>query len=155
MAESTPIAPADGQHDMYDVLGVPHDADPFDIRRVYREKVRALRLDVPPEPEAHERLRELTHAYEVLSNPRSRLLYDRVRGTGSGSLQHGADKGTREWLELDDEELSVWVLGRDRGEKPQPIRAMSLPSRDLVTRAFAASGFVIALFLLVVVLLRG
>lgn len=147
MTKAISVAGADRQRDMYDVLGVTNDADYLNIRRVYRERVRTLRLDVSQEPEAEERLRELTHAYAVLSNARSRLLYDRLRDSRAG-------KQIPDWPHLDDEELIIWVLGRDRRKQPQPRRATRRPSGDLVTRWFAASGFVIALLLLVL-LLRG
>lgn len=145
--------------DMYEVLGVLHDADGLSIRRRYREKARALRLDVSQEPDAGERFRELTHAYEVLSKPSSRLLYERLalHGPSRGKLEPVPLEGkpTGAWPHLGDEELIVWVLGSDRRQKSQRVRATKRPSGDLVLRWLAAAGFVIALVLLVVVLLRG
>lgn len=145
------MARAEELGDMYDVLGVTPDADAHDIRRVYRERIRALRLAISPEPDADERLRELTHAYAVLSNPRSRLLYDRLALRG---------EPTRTLTDVGDEELALWVFGDElreeaRVEQPPASPAMTLPSADLLARSFAAVGFVIALFLLVILLLQG
>jgi curved DNA-binding protein CbpA len=131
--------------DMYDVLGVPRDADALSIRRVFREKARALRMDVSRESDAGELFRELTHAYAVLSNSRSRLLYDRLAfpGAGGGGLGH-----------VGDDELSAWVFGNALADEPQ-TRPTRLPEADLLVRSLAAVGFVTALLLLVVLLVRG
>jgi hypothetical protein len=141
------MARADGLADLYDLLGVPSDADPPRIRRVYRELARALRLDVPHEPENGARLSELTHAYEVLSNPRSRLLYDR--------LASGDGNSTDEWAQTGDEQLLVWVVGTERPRKPSRPPRATFPAGDLLVRYLAAGGFVISLLFLLVVLLRG
>jgi curved DNA-binding protein CbpA len=142
------------QRDIYGVLGVPHDADPLHIRTVYRETVRALRLDSSRTPEAEARLRELTHAYAVLSNPRSRLLYDRLalRRTGGGP---GVGAPAREWPHVDDEDLSSWVFGEERRRQPRSSDGEASGAVDLLARYFATAGFVIAALFLVFVLLRG
>ena len=132
--------------DLYDLLGVPSDADPPRIRRVYRELARAVRLDASQKPENGQRFREITHAFEVLSNPRSRLVYDR--------LAFGDGTSTDDWAETDDEELSVWVLGTEPSEVSGRPRAI-FPTGDLLVRWLAAVGFVIALLLLLVVLARA
>jgi curved DNA-binding protein len=61
----------------YDVLGVPRDADLEEIQRAYRRLVRRYHPDVNPHPEAEGRLKEVTEAYEVLSDPVQRARYDR------------------------------------------------------------------------------
>jgi curved DNA-binding protein CbpA len=136
----------DGLGELYDLLGVPSDADPPRIRRVYRELARAVRLDVSQGPENGDRIRELTHAFEVLSNPRSRLVYDR--------LAFGDGNATDEWAETDDEELIVWVFGTERSNEASRKRSI-FPTGDLLVRWLAVVGFVIALLLLLVVLARG
>jgi molecular chaperone DnaJ len=72
--------------DYYDVLGVPRDADAETIKKSFRAQARSLHPDVSEDPAAHERFRELTEAYGVLSKPTTRLLYDRFgyRGRGNG-----------------------------------------------------------------------
>ena len=59
--------------DLYEVLGAPRDADPDELRAAYHERARELHPDVSTDPEAEERFREVSHAYSVLSKPRSRL----------------------------------------------------------------------------------
>lgn len=62
--------------DHYEVLGLPRDASAEDIKKAYRKLARELHPDVNPAPEAQERFKAVTHAYEVLSDPESRQNYD-------------------------------------------------------------------------------
>lgn len=69
--------------DLYDVLGVPRDADDDTIKRAYRRKARELHPDTGGD---EEEFKELTTAYEVLRNPQTRANYDRFgdpRGAGA------------------------------------------------------------------------
>ena len=62
--------------DYYAILGVRKDAPPEDIKRAYRRLVRQLHPDVNPDVETQEHFKEITAAYEVLSDPSKRQLYD-------------------------------------------------------------------------------
>jgi molecular chaperone DnaJ len=62
------------QLDYYAVLGVSRDASPEEIKKAYRRLARQLHPDVNPDEE--ERFKEVTKAYEVLSDPQKRELHD-------------------------------------------------------------------------------
>ena len=63
--------------DLYDLLGVARDADADAIKKAYRRLARQLHPDVNPDPAAQEQFKQVTAAYEVLSDPQKRAAYDR------------------------------------------------------------------------------
>lgn len=75
--------------DLYQMLGIPLDATPAQIKEAYLYKVNILhpdRLGAMPErirQTAEEELKKVNAAYEVLSNPTRRQQYDRSRSGGT------------------------------------------------------------------------
>lgn len=65
------------RRDFYQVLGVPRTATAEEIQRAYRTLARRNHPDVNKEPGAEERFKDITEAYDVLSDPKSRGKYDR------------------------------------------------------------------------------
>ncbi|WP_340540337.1 molecular chaperone DnaJ [Nocardioides sp. GXZ039] len=76
--------------DLYDVLGVSRDADSDTIKKAYRRLARQLHPDVNPDPGTHDRFKEVSHAYEVLSDPQKRAAYDRGGDPFGGGFGQGA-----------------------------------------------------------------
>jgi molecular chaperone DnaJ len=71
--------------DHYAVLGVAHDATQDEIKRAYRRLARELHPDVNPDTEASERFKDVTAAYEILSDAQRRQMYDLgFSGNGGG-----------------------------------------------------------------------
>src|SRR6266545_422344 len=69
--------------DYYELLGVPRNATPDQIRSAYRKLARQHHPDVSQAPDAAERFKQVTEAYEVLSDAERRQRYD-MFGNGQG-----------------------------------------------------------------------
>lgn len=74
------------KRDYYEILNIGRDAGQEDIRRAYRRLARQYHPDVSKDPDAEERFKELTEAYEVLSDSERRAAYDRF---GHAGVQNG------------------------------------------------------------------
>ncbi len=70
--------------DYYKILGVKRDASNEDIKRAYRKLARKYHPDVSKEADAEARFKEVSEAYEALSDPEKRAAYDQL---GSGWRQ--------------------------------------------------------------------
>ena len=71
--------------DLYELLGIPRGATLIEIKRSYKRLARKYHPDINPGDNAAEaRFKEITRAYETLSDPERRMRYD------AGSLSAGS-----------------------------------------------------------------
>src|SRR5437763_2885798 len=71
------------KEDYYDTLGVSRDASEEEIKKAYRRLALKWHPDKNPnnQEEAKKKFQEIGEAYEVLSNPKKRQIYDRYGST--------------------------------------------------------------------------
>jgi len=89
------------QPDYYEALGVPRSAAGDDIRKAYRRLARKHHPDLNPgDKAAEERFKKVQEAYDVLSDPKKKQMYDQV-GFYSESGFPGAGAGPRQGPGMD------------------------------------------------------
>lgn len=73
------------KRDYYEVLGVERNTSEQEIKKAYRNLARQYHPDVNPgNKEAEEKFKEITDAYEVLSDPEKRARYDQFGHSDPG-----------------------------------------------------------------------
>jgi curved DNA-binding protein len=81
------------RRDFYEALGVSRGATPEEIQRQYRKLAREFHPDVNKDPSAEERFKEISEAYDTLSDPETRRRYDAF-GHDYRSVPEGVDPDT-------------------------------------------------------------
>ena len=72
-----------GKKDYYEILGVSKDADQDEIKKAYRKLAKKYHPDRNNEdPDASDKFKEISEAYEVLSDPDKRQRYDQYGHSG-------------------------------------------------------------------------
>lgn len=107
--------------DLYETLGVDRDASFDDIKKAYRKLARSYHPDVNPDPKMAEKFKEITAAYEVLSDPDKRQNYD-VGGNGFGGFNNGG-------FGFSDIMDAFFGGGQQRGPRPR-----NRPGQDALIR---------------------
>lgn len=107
--------------DLYETLGVDRDASFEDIKKAYRKLARSYHPDVNPDPEMAEKFKEITAAYEVLSDSDKRQNYD-VGGNGFGGFNNGG-------FGFSDIMDAFFGGGQQRGPRPR-----NRPGQDALIR---------------------
>jgi molecular chaperone DnaJ len=119
--------------DLYEILGVRRDASPNEIRAAYRKLARELHPDVNADPADQERFKEITGAYEILSDPSKRRRYDEFGSAGPQGAPF-----------TDIQDLFDMFFGGGFGGRPRGPRSRSRRGEDLRVRvmlSFRASVF--------------
>ncbi|KAM7241804.1 hypothetical protein CapIbe_006275 [Capra ibex] len=85
--------------DYYQTLGLARGASDEEIKRAYRRQALRYHPDKNKEPGAEEKFKEIAEAYDVLSDPRKREIFDRygeegLKGSGPSGGSSGGTNGT-------------------------------------------------------------
>lgn len=86
------------KRDYYEVLGISKNADASEIKKAFRTMAKKYHPDVNKSSDAEEKFKEINEAYEVLSDPEKKSMYDRFghqdpRQQGSSGFSGFADFG--------------------------------------------------------------
>jgi len=134
--------------DYYKALGVARDAKPEDIRKAYRRLARRHHPDVNPgNQESEERFKQISEAFEVLSDPDKRAVYDRfgyysdraAQAAQQGPVFDFANFGAANFREIFSEIFSNLRSSAAEAQK-QPARGADIEDSISVTFEEAMMG---------------
>ncbi len=136
------------ERDYYDILGVDRSAPPEEIKRAYRRLAMQFHPDRnPDDPEALERFREATRAYEVLHDSTMRARYDQFghAGVGAGGRGGFGDFDLSDALRAFMRDFGGFedLFGRARGRSGRsrgPFRGSDVQTRLRVSLEEVATG---------------
>ncbi len=101
--------------DPYEALGITREATLGEIKQAYRRLAKELHPDMNPDDEvASERFKDVSVAYDILTDPEKRAHHERARSRwGGGSADFGGPRGTP------DED--IFDPGFGAGDRPQDL----------------------------------
>ncbi len=128
--------------DYYAVLGVPRDASQDQIKKAYRKLAMKYHPDVADTPDAAEKFKEIGEAYDVLSDPQKKAVFDRggdPMGGGAGGFGGfgGFNAGGFDFTNLVD---AMFGGQASRGPRSRTRRGQDSLIRATLTLAEAAFG---------------
>ncbi|MEW5946300.1 MAG: molecular chaperone DnaJ [bacterium] len=130
------------KRDFYDVLGVNRGASKEEIRKAYRSLARRYHPDVNPgDPGAEKRFKEISEAYQVLSDDSKRSAYDRFghEGLSGAGMDFGfSDFGFGGFSDIFD--TFFGGRGARRARPAGPARGADLRYDMTISLADAAFG---------------
>jgi molecular chaperone DnaJ len=139
--------PTASKHDHYETLGVGRKSSGDDIRKAYRKLARKYHPDLNPgDKSAEERFKNVQEAYDVLSDPKKRQMYDQYgfysesgfAGAGGPGGQRGTPNPNMDFSGFDFSDLfSSGASGAGGGRRTE---SASGGFRDIFSQFFGGRG---------------
>lgn len=118
------------KRDYYEALGVDHSASQDDIKKAFRSKAREYHPDVNKAADAEQKFKEIGEAYEVLSDPERRSMYDRYGHEGLSASGYQGFSGSFDFSDFSDIFSAIFGdmagFGRSRMNPNAPTRGNDL-----------------------------
>ena len=125
----------------YETLGVARDADAETVKKAYRRLARQYHPDVNQDPDTQERFKEVSPAYEVLSDPDKRRMYDLGGDPFAGAQGGFGGQGAGfSFTDIMDAFFGGQAAGGGRGPRARMRRGQDALVRLDITLADAAFG---------------
>lgn len=70
------------KRDLYEILGISKNADAGEIKSAYRKLAKKYHPDVSSDPDAESKFKEVNFAYQTLSDPQKKQMYDQFGHRG-------------------------------------------------------------------------
>jgi molecular chaperone DnaJ len=125
--------------DYYEILGVPRNASPEEIKASFRRLARQYHPDVNKEEGAEEKFKEINEAYGVLSDAEKRARYDRYGKEGLGNMGGFRDY-TVDFNDIFEEIFGGFGFSTGRRSRNAPRRGRDLQMTVTLTFEEAVFG---------------
>ncbi len=134
------------KRDYYEVLGVEKSASADEIKRAYRKLAKQYHPDLNPDnKEAEEKFKEVSEAYEILSDDQKRANYDRFGHEGANAGGFGGFGGAGGFGGMDFDDLgdifgSFFGGGRSQQRRNGPRKGSDIEVDEVISFEEAAFG---------------
>ena len=130
----------------YDTLGVPRTASAAEVREAYRRLAKQFHPDLHADARTTERMQRINQAWELLSSPADRAMYDAQSAVPAAVYPHWGTATQRTYPQYDP--TATWARGRAytaaqtmRDDGPGPLRwgllaLVAVPVAVLLTALF-------------------
>src|ERR1700729_501037 len=136
------------EKDYYKVLGVAKSASPDEIKKSYRKLARKYHPDANKgDAGAEERFKEISEAYNVLSDEKRRKEYDDARSLFGGGVRMPGSGGGAGGYNFGLGDLLGGVFGGGRSTQQRPRRGADVETEASLSFADAINGATVALSL--------
>jgi molecular chaperone DnaJ len=109
------------KHEYYETLGLPKKASADDIRKAYRKLARKYHPDLNPgDKSSEDRFKNVQEAYDILSDPKKRQMYDQFgfyseNGFPNAGQGGGGAQGPHPGMDFSGFDFSDFMAGSGRG----------------------------------------